>query len=606
MKKQFYQGEKGKPPYWSEKYIKDTENLSKEKYSVKIEKNRSIVVKDGTRLKVDIYRPDTENGQFPALVGWTPFGKEVQSVGREREGIMLGQVMFEQGIEIGSIDYFVKRGYLVVIPNPRGISTSEGEWTGILSQQDQLDCYDVIEWAAKQHWCSGNVGMIGIGYSGKIQSLVAALQPPHLKAIMPIDLMDDLYLDSYPGGIVSDINYPLCSYIPAINSISEAELTNTPERLKEMLKECRENQDIATNSYYYRGLDSWPPRHYTWNIDVLLHPLDGEFWEKRSQKNKNIHIKVPTYAVALYYEYGRATISAFNAFNDPNLDVPKKLMIAEPHINKCLPYGFANEEMLRWYDYWLKGIETGIMDEPPIKFLVMGENKFRYEEEWPLARTKWTKAYLKENGVLDFEAEIKDNLTPDVLKHTPPTMKSQMPEEVPALKYTMAPFEKDVEITGPVAIDIYAAIDVNDGNFTAKIWDKSPDGSRLLLSLGYLRASHRKLDKAKSKPWMPVNNHTKPEPVEPNKIYNYKFELAPISNVFKSGHNIEIEIKAMDQQYYSFTETASLPRLYTSGRVAGPHPSAIPTIYNIYHDKNYDSHILLPIIENTPEDNWIY
>ena len=277
--------------------------------------------------------------------------------------------MYEQGIEVGGIDFFASRGYIVVVVNPRGIQNSEGIWTGVLSRQDQIDCCEVIRWAG--HYLSdGNVGMIGCGYAGKIQPLVASMNPPYLKAIMPIDVIDDMYLDCCPGGILSDINYPLCSYIPHTNTISEAEMEHSEEELKEMLAEARRQPEIATNSYYYRGLDSFPPRHYTWNIDIMLHPFKSEWWDRRSFKDRVVSI--PTYIVGLYYEYGYATISSYDIYNKIDNSVPKKLLMLDPATAKTSPYEKPVPEQLRWYDHWLKGMDTGIMDEPPIKMLAPG------------------------------------------------------------------------------------------------------------------------------------------------------------------------------------------------------------------------------------------
>ncbi|NLT58864.1 MAG: CocE/NonD family hydrolase [Clostridiales bacterium] len=591
------------PAYMSKGAAARLGELSSPRHEVQVEKDRTIILRDGVRLHADVYRPSGSDGPFPALVGFSPFGKEAQALSRDRDPIQIGRVLFDQSIEVGSIDFFVRRGYVVVVPSPRGISTSEGRWTGPLSRQDQQDCYDVVEWAAAQSWSSGRVGMIGTGFAGKLQPLVAALQPPHLAAILPIEVVDDLYLDSYPGGTVSDINYPLCSYIPTIDSISEAELENSPAVLREMLRQAREQPEIATNSYYYRGLDSWPPRHYTWNVDILLHPLDGAFWRHRSLRDRAQHINVPVYAMSFYTEFGRSTAGAVNLFADPDLQVPKKLLLIDPLTEKCLPFAKVDLEALRWYDHWLKGVDTGMMEEAPVKLLVMGENRYRCEDQWPPARLVHQKWFLGAQGAL---AEAPpQQAEPDHLLHRPPTLVSQMPEEVPVLRYTSAPMAQDTEMTGPVEVCLYASIDVDDAHFITKLWDVDARGFRTLLSTGHLRASHRAVLPSRSKPGAPVHDHTAAQPVEPGKIYEYRMELAPICNLFKQGHAVELEFKSMDQQGYSYTETASLPLLYTSGRVAGAHPGARFVNYLIYHDVSYPSHILLPLAGEAPAGSWI-
>ena len=585
--------------YWDAQAKEKSKNLSKPTYEIRIEQDRPIVMKDDVRLYCDVYRPD-DNNRHPVVVGFSPFGKTAQAAGRKRDPIQLGKFMYEQGIEIGGIDYFAARGYIVVVVNPRGILNSEGRCTGVLSRQDQEDCCEVIRWAG--HYLSdGGVGMIGCGYAGKIQPLVAAMNPPYLKAIMPVDVIDDMYMDCYPGGILSDINYPLCSYIPHTNAISEAELENSEKDLKEMLDRAKKQPEIATNSYYYRGLDSFPPRHYTWNIDVMLHPFQSEWWSRRSFGDRKVSI--PSYIVGLYYEYGYSTISAYDIYNKLDKDLPKKLMMIDAASARTSPYEKPVSEQLRWYDYWLKNIDSGIMDEPPMKFFVMGENKYRYEEQWPCAGTQYKKMYLRKGCFLSESQETECAAQPDTIRHIPPTKLSQMPEDVPALVYTSNVFTADTEICGPVTMHLFASIDTEDAHLAVKLWDKdSESGYRTLLSTGYLKCSRRELS-SKSEAHRPKNVHTKEEPVIPGKIYEYVFEMAPVDNMYKKGHLTEIEFKTMDQQYFDFHEMASLPRLYTSGRVAGPHPLSREVNFSIYMDSIHASWIELPVVNK--EKNWV-
>lgn len=585
--------------YWDRQAEEKSKNLSRPVHKIRIEKDRPIVMKDDVRIYCDVYRPD-DNKKYPVLVGFSPFGKAAQAAGRKRAPIRLGRFMYEQGIEIGGIDYFASRGYIVVVANPRGILNSEGTCTGILSMQDQIDCCEVIRWAG--HYLSdGNVGMIGCGYAGKIQPLVAAMNPPYLKAIMPVDVIDDLYMDCYPGGILSDINYPLCSYIPHTNTVSEAELENSEEDLKAMLDQAKKQPEIATNSYYYRGLDSFPPRHYTWNIDVMLHPFKSGWWDRRSFKDRKITI--PAYIVGLYYEYGYSTISAYDIYNKLDKNIPKKLMMIDPATARTSPYEKPVPEQLRWYDHWLKGIDSGIMDEPPVKLHVMGENRYRYETQWPCADTDYKKMYLRKGNRLSEDPESQSEVTPDMIQHIPPTRLSQMPEDVPALVYASEIFTEDTEICGPVTACLHASIDIEDAHLAVKLWDKdSGSGYRTLLSTGYLKCSRRALS-PESTAHRPKNIHTREEPVIPGQIYEYVFEMAPIDNMYKKGHQAEVEFKTMDQQYFDFNELASLPRLYTSGRVAGPHPLSRKVNFSIYMDSSHASWIELPVTGKNK--NWV-
>ena len=211
--------------------------------------------------------------------------------------------------------------------------------------------------------------------------------------------------------------------------------------------------------------------------------------------------------------------------------------------------------------------------------------------------------YLRKNGLLSEKPQDSAASEPDRIRHIPPTKQSQMPEDVPALVYTSEIFAEDTEVCGPVTACLYASIDLEDAHLAVKLWDKdSESGYRTLLSAGYLKCSRRKLS-SDSAEHRPKNIHTEEEPVEPGRIYEYVFEMAPVDNMYKKGHQAEVEFKTMDQQYFDFHEMASLPRLYTSGRVAGPHPLSRETEVSIYMDGAHASWVELPFTDK--EKDWV-
>ena len=576
-----------KQPYWSTKYLKNVKELSKPVYKIREERDVHVTVRDGVKLCMDVFRPDVEGEKFPALVAWSTYGKSQQSLRRLPRPY--GSLMFDHSIEAGDIDFWVTRGYVFVIPDPRGIGKSEGEWNGMYSLQEQEDCYDVIEKVAQRPWCDGNIGMIGFSYFGFIQPIVAALQPPHLKAIMPIHVGDSFYLHAYPGGILTDYYFRFLTLNQPNNPVSEAEKSYTAEELKFKINERLEDPFIRSNSNFVKTLETWPPRFNTWFLDLLLHPLDGPFWKVRSEQTIRDKIKIPVCGVIELMDGVGSTpyiSGVFKMFADPKLNVPKKVFVAGRRL-KC-PYRFSSEEMLRWYDHWFKGIDTGIMDEPPIKIFVMGVNRYRYEKEWPLSRTRWTKLYLQRYKKLDTEPERDEDIPPDILVHEPPTI--SLATDTPSCRYATEPLTRPIEVTGPVALNLYAAIDVEDANFIAKLWDVSPNGERPISS-GTLRASHRTLVEERSKPWLPVHDHTNSVPVKPGQVEEYAIEMTVTSNVFQLGHRIELEIKTMDPSPDSTS--------------VGPIPSPWVTIYRIYRDAKYQSHLMLPVIPETPPELWI-
>lgn len=578
-------------PYWSTKYLKNVENLSKPEYKVKEELDVYALVRDGTKLCMDIFRPDVEGKKFPALVAWSDYSKAIQSSirqGNPREGGIrhyMQCVLYDQTIEAGDLDFFTTRGYAFVIPDPRGCGKSEGEYYGMYNEQEQKDAFDIIEWTAQQPWCDGNVGMVGYSYFGMIQPLVAARRPPHLKTIMPFFINEDFYNRAYNGGILDDFYHGFYHLNAVNNGVSEAEREFTEEELKHKIEERLQDPDIRSNSFYVKILSCWPPRMNTWFFDLLLHPFDGPFYHVRSEKKIRNKIQVPV------------NFSSYEGFADPKLNVPKKLFTVADISGQrfTCPMRYGSEEMLRWYDHWLKGVDTGIMDEPPIKLFVHGVNKYRFEKEWPLERTKWTKIYLERYETLATELIPGVQTPPDILVHKPASIvRINGPEDVPFIRYATVPLTKPLEVTGPVALYLYAAIDVEDANFHAKLYDAFPDGGKRLVSSGNLRASHRMLRKGKSKPWLPVHDHTKAVPVKPSEINEYVIKMSVASNVFQTGHRVELEIPSMNLRPPGYVEAQY-----------GLMPSALLTTYKIYRDAKYPSHLLLPVIPETPSELWL-
>jgi putative CocE/NonD family hydrolase len=573
-------------PYWSAKYLKNIDKLSKPIYKTKEEKDIYALVRDGTKLCMDIFRPDVEGEKFPALVAWSSYGKVGQS--HRRDPVPAGALLLDHSIEVPEIDFFVNRGYVFVIPEPRGIGKSEGEWNGMQSPQEQKDIYDIIEWIAQQPWCDGNVGMAGVSYFGAIQPLAAIQKPPHLKAIMPWLANLNFYDMAYPGGIISDFfHYFILTGNNPNNPVSESERLYTEEELKYKMQESLKDPYVDSNTFYVKILNTWPPRYNTWFLDILLHPLDGPFWQARSLKNKTNEIKIPTYVL------GEWTVLDF--YTDTHFNAPKKLSFVGKYREEghpC-PYRHTQEEMLRWYDHWFKGIDTGIMDEPPIKLYITGINRYRYEYEWPLARTKWTKLFLQQYKGLATSPPHYYDTSPDAFVHVPSDLRT-LGLDVPSLVYSTERLNQPLEISGPGALYLYSAIDVEDGNFIVSLLDLSPDGRTRRVAGSALKASHRSLNKEESKPWEPIHKHTEAIPIKPSEINEYALAFS-VSHVFQPGHRIGVEIKAA---------SPTLPR-YAGSTTINLMPSPWVTTYKIFHDQEHPSHLLLPVITETPEELWL-
>jgi len=263
------------------------------------------------------------------------------------------------------------------------------------------------------------------------------------------------------------------------------------------------------------------------------------------------------------------------------LKVPKKIMFTSER-HDARPWRTALDVHMRWYDHWLKGIDTGIMDEPPISLFITGINQWRYEEEWPLPGTEWTKFYLRCWEELSLEPELFTG-EPDCFLQQPLFFSNKRD----TCNYLTPPLAKDVEVIGPGAFYFHASIDQNDTSWIVKLFDVDESGSEVLyLGTSYLKASHRAVDESKSKPYAPWHPHTSSELIIPGEIYEYAIELLPIGHVFKAGHRIKLQVGSVESP-----KDAEMLIHY--------HPhlgSSKTTVHKLYRDKEHQSHLLLPVI----------
>jgi predicted acyl esterase len=341
-------------------------------------------------------------------------------------------------------------------------------------------------------------------------------------------------------------------------------------------------------------------------FNSLVFPYDTEENVRKSEEMFR-KIKIPFYtgAGAYAYTYKMHWQGAQHWFQ--NVDVPKKLIFTGPaHLER--PYHEYHDEILRWYDYWLKGINTGIMDEPPVKTWVMGANQWRYGTDWPLPETRWTKYYLHSWERLKTEPHLPAfqtyaNPQPDAFVQMPPTQTLK----IERLRYMTDPLPEDMLVIGPISLTLYASIDQEDTNWIVILKDIGPDvsvrtarqGERSApdnlpereLTRGWLKASHRALDPKRSKPWAPWHQLTMEaqRPVVPGEVNEYQIEVLSTANLFKKGHRICLDITSLDLTEGVGGETAVE---YIPNHVC----SSKTVLHKVYHNSEYPSHLLLPII----------
>ena len=306
--------------------------------------------------------------------------------------------------------------------------------------------------------------------------------------------------------------------------------------------------------------------------------------------------------------------SAFDSYHNIGTPGKSKKLILVPSDNyngMDRPFHEIQDISLRWFDHWLKGNDTGIMDEPPILMFVQGINMWRYEKEWPLPKTLWTKFYLREGGKLSNRMP-RNKEKPGIFVSDPWANPNQgfdtsdadaRADPVPKLIYETDPLSQNLEVTGPIALYWHAAIEsrglrvrswqgspidgthimdpiTNDTDWYLKVKDIDVDGSERCVSEGWLKASHYEIDDSRSKPYAPYHPHTRNLPIKKGEIIRYASDVRMTSNVFLTGHKIRLEIAAQDQVQATWYHP--------------PHMAEVK--HTIYSTRNQPSYLLLPVI----------
>jgi predicted acyl esterase len=550
--------------------------ISQPKYGIQTEKDVFVTMRDGIKLAVNVYRPDAK-GKFPALFAMGGYGKELQEelIAPQPQSI---SPIWDGNIEAGDTPNIVSRGYIHVIGDARGTGVSEGEYPGMWSQQEGKDGADIVEWIARQPWCDGNVGMIGYSYYGGMQLKVAIQQPPHLKAIICSHLSYDFYRDQiYSGGILGLFLYGLwdgrhgtSGYAPK-DRTSLMMKTLTPKEFERRREKLLADPDIKNYPNVFHLL-KYPYKNPQF-FDFLMNPLDGPFWQDRSVYPFINKIKVPTYIIG---KVGGAR-GYWDVYS--NLKTIKKLMVKNTGPEER-PWREDLPTILRWHDHWLKGNDTGIMEEPQVKVWVPGANRWFFGKDLPLKKPEYTNLYLRRWDGLSFEPEL-DQPLPDCFLQQPLHLSTKRD----SIKYLSPALPADLEVIGPAAFNFYASIDTDDAHFIAKLSDVAPGGAEAPVSRGMLKASHRATDPAKTKPYTPYHTHTSAEPVKPGQVNEYNIDLGKVVNTFKAGHRIKLEINSMLGPRDPEIQIHYHP-LLNSSRI---------TLHKIYRNKEYQSHLVLPV-----------
>ncbi|MFQ5915040.1 MAG: CocE/NonD family hydrolase [Nitrospinota bacterium] len=482
-----------------------TPEQSLPKYSIYTEEGIRIPMRDGVNLAADVFRPYAPGEKFPALVAWSPYSRQLQQT-----LVPIGQN------EAGITEFWTPRGYVHAVVDARGSNDSEGAWDfcGPIEQQDLAE---TIEWVASQPWCNGRVGMVGCSYYGRSQILVAGRhQPPSLKAVFPYDAATDMYRDScFHGGIPSD------GFLRGWFA-NMSYLNFWGGRLKDRSGFERHIQTALGQKY----------------------PLDCEYYQERSSWPRLDRIKAPAYFGCDWQFYHLHLRGAFSGWEGVH-NVPKRMLVG-PLPQPRRPFANYHLEALRWYDHWLKDMDTRVMEGPPIQLYVQGENTWRSESEWPLARAEWRELYLA-GPAGGLEGTLSDAPGPEggrTYEYDPLSSESRYGN--PRLIYRTEPQAKAMEVTGPIVLYLRAQSSGEDTDWFVSFMDEDPQGGAKTLTKGWLRASHREIDESRSRPWQPWHPHTRQIPLTPNQAEEFAIEVIPTCNLFRPGHRLRIEIASCD------------------------------------------------------------
>lgn len=532
---------------------------------------------DGVRISCNIYRPDAD-GSFPAILvahPYTPYqGRRITpsaySAGIPREG----EDVPRASLEAGDPYFFASRGYVYVICNLRGTGRSGGEYC-FLCDREVRDVYELIEWIPSNPWSNGRVGMFGISYMGWIQLFVAQYNPPHLRCVFNPMGTTDLYRDVfYHGGV---FNYWFAVHW-AKRSLRAHTFADILRRelygidLDYAIKRALEDEEISAIEELRDALLN-PDRGVNRLIaSMVIHRDYDEFWRRRSVDLEKV--KIP---VVIGANWGSYALHLNSPFRDWEYIKSPKKMIIGPLPNFDRPFYQLHYEALRWFDYWLKDIDTGIMREPNVRIYLMGRDEWIYSDDWPLEKTRWIPLYLHENFLM-----IDKDPWPDEGSST----YEDSPYRRGYINFYTPGFVEKTEILGFPIAKLYISTDNEDAILVTSLYHVNKDGSAMLISKGWLRASYREIDPSRSRPWYPYHTFKKREPLKPGEIYEVSIPMTPIGIQIKPGEKLLFRISSVDE-----------PPRYAHERPGSGHLKSFkPSRITIYHNSRYPSYLLLPII----------
>ena len=589
-----------------------------------IAKNVMVPMRDGVRLATDVYMPAKNGlpleGKFPAILERTPYNKDLS----DRRAA-----------------YYADRGYVYVGQDTRGRFASEGVWHMMTDDVD--DGCDTAKWIVAQPWSNGHFGMVGTSYVGGTQHALAECgNPPGLTALLPVDAVSNAGYFGMRNGGAFELRFMNWIFtLGAPEGSREARDPGTKAALDDAGKHV---QQYLLALPIRKGTTplKLAPEYEDWLVYAMSHGENDAAWKRPGfdvVDKVDHYADVPVYLIGGWYDsWDLQTTMSYMALAKSKHG-PIKVILGPwihgqhmMHSQGQVEFGQAaaldsDKFHMRWFDHWLKGEDNGVEREAPVKIFVMGggsEEKtpdgkhmhggvWRDEQEWPLARTKWTSYYLRGDGSLSTSQpdEVVSSTTYDFDPHNPvPTIGGNTSsgagmllqgawdqrcseavwnchDSLPlsarkdVVVFMTPPLDRDLEVTGPIDVKLWASSSAPDTDFTAKLIDVHPPngdfpgGIDMNLEDGIIRARFR-------------NSLEHAQLMKPGTVYRFTIHLYPTSNVFKKGHRIRVDISSSNFPRFDVNPNTGEP-LNTNRRM-------VIATNTIYHDREHPSAIILPVI----------
>ena len=494
--------------------------------SVHSEPDVAVPMPDGVLLRGDLYRPDTDE-PCPALLGWSPYNKDLMPTGLPAP--------FN---EPGAVRYLAAHGCGVLVVNARGTGRSGGELDpGMYSEAERADLCSTIGWLADQAWCDGSVGMTGMSYFAISQLVAAGLQPPALKAIFPFGATTDWYAHGATHG--GTLHSGFMGRYTAINGT--AQRVRLPPALRHALgyligttpAQAVIRKVMAAAIPRLPGILPAPePWMRRWAEYALADPTQSNTVDWPALRD----IDIPVLIGSEWSMVGMHLFGAFDAWH--RIDAPKKMFIGPRWTD--WPWLRYQDELLAFYDHALCGVDNGYDDLPPVRYWLHGAERWESAADWPVPDCReWTLRFAGTRlGAAAGDDERTWAAVPVGMEY--PAAFDAYDAQV--ISYDTEPMTDDVHLVGPVELTLPLRSTALDTHVQARLSDLDPQGKTQVLAVGWLAASHREVNPQRSTATEVAHDHGSPIALVPGEQVQLRISLTPFAQLLRRGHRLRLEV----------------------------------------------------------------